>query len=51
MGTRNSVARKPVPQMIVSAGCSRPSAVTTAVGRIPVIGSVTTSTEGRSSAG
>ena len=46
-----SVASKPVPRMMVSTGCSVPSAVTIAWGRTSRMGSVTNSTLGWHRAG
>ena len=46
-----SVTWKPVPKMIVSAWCARPSLVTTAVSRISLMPSVTRETFGLAIAG
>ena len=45
------MAAKPVPQMIVSASCSVPSAVRSPAGSTAAIASVTTETWSRASAG
>jgi hypothetical protein len=49
-GARNPVVSKPVPKTIVSAGRATPSVVTTASRVTRSIGSLTTSTLGRTSA-
>ena len=50
-GARNSVAAKPVPQMIVSTSCRVPSAVRSPVGSTEAIASETTATWSRARAG
>ena len=51
IGSMNAVVLKPVPQMMQSAACSRPSAVTMPSGTARAIASVTSSTFARCSAG
>ena len=51
IGSMNEVVRKPVPQMMQSTACSRPSAVRSPSGVTRAIASVTSSTFARCSVG